>query len=820
MHLERIELILVGLLLKLVYLTKHIECIQNESKKNLKCNFKYSLIQSVNALGVLIKDFNKYTELNLDCLEYINASIILTIIVEPEKKLLLDQSLNFNQIRNTINFVNLIGIEGFDLNFNPFNTIKKTVNYGLTLQFSNARFKFRYNNKEVNMKNLRKYELKLFNGSFFILDFRDDTAYDVSISPYIFQNLSTDLLSFRGLSDSFIRKNQLTFDNYEIEKEQAEMFRSYGTIQKLSLSTYKYNLTFKIINKYLFENITTLFINGDLNDIETNLFRIFKQIREIFFQMNDLRDFVYRHLKHLELINQDVNFDYENRSMLENISKYKNKQILVMLYHKNNIRNLSLLSQYIFPNAEDLCLFKKFPFHRLLYPITYLENNGHVCTCVDVWLMRYNSYYWNNSLLRQKCKNTLMCNFSTILSNCVIHTELKSIRNKLLSYNLFNKLYDSKLMLDRQQTTAVVDFIIYNLLFPLIGLFGLILNTLNMLVLTNKKKALIKNRQYKFMLANSSIACLACFLNMFQFSVRCSLPNGRFCIETDSGSFVRYFHWIFLNYFNSILKMAGDFVHVFVTLDRYLLSKNKLNKNCANSKSMNIIATYKQINLKKLFTLIGLTCLALNCLKLLQYKVNSNYGVDSIVYPLIRENFYDNPILYWLNLLVYSFLENFSVLTLILIVDIKMIHFLKQSINAKVKLLQSSQKSYKIANLNFKCHKKYTRFVIINASSYLMFHSLEFIFTLMFLNISYNHKVYYSINFDYKHRPTTLDYMMYLTMAELTRLISYLSYFFLYIFFNKNFKNSLYSLMRLKQSQDQQTQPDGQATLSNVKTQL
>jgi hypothetical protein len=299
--------------------------------------------------------------------------------------------------------------------------------------------------------------------------------------------------------------------------------------------------------------------------------------------------------------------------MIKNIVKYKNKQIMLDLIQNNKFHLISISHQfnysYLFPD-EDICLFKDFPFQRLIYPLIILSEKDK-CTCLLLWLSRYNNYSPGGY---DPCPNrNKICNYTQMLNKCDLYKFKR--RLSTISQHEYDNFYSEYKDEQTRYNQRLADVIVYNFLFPIIGFIGFVLNLLNVLVLTNKKCEKDLNKSlYKFMLFNSILSCLICFTSVFQFSVRCTTSSGRFCVDTEYYPFARYFFLIAFNYLVSVLKMASNCTHLMTSIDRYILCIN----GTQDEKDSKLAKFYKKFKLKTIFEGIISISLLLNIIKFFQ----------------------------------------------------------------------------------------------------------------------------------------------------------------------------------------------------------
>jgi hypothetical protein len=243
--------------------------------------------------------------------------------------------------------------------------------------------------------------------------------------------------------------------------------------------------------------------------------------------------------------------------------------------------------------------------------------------------------------------------------------------------------------------------------------------------------------------------------------------------------------------------MASNCAHLFTSLDRYLLCI----KGTQDEKNSKLAKHYKKLTFKKVIKTILLISLILNIVKFFQYRVSGNYSEELKTFPLVNVAFYANPLLNALNIFVYFVLNNLFILVSTLIVEIRLYLFLRKAIRSKANLVvrhnNNNNNNNNSQTTETTQDEKFLRLVILNGLLYFAFHILDFILSIFlayfkFINQGQIDIIQSSQNDQFLK---TLKYIFYLSVCDFVSLCSYLSYFFIYVSYDKNYKASLMSLI-------------------------
>lgn len=183
--------------------------------------------------------------------------------------------------------------------------------------------------------------------------------YSSKMCPLIFKNSRLSIVAFRGISDSFLKRNLLNFLNLNLNHSK----KLNCTIKVLFLNLYKVELNSNFLNKDIFWNLEAISISGHLSGIEKNVLSLFVHLIKI----SNFADFMENSYKWFDEV--------------ANISKLDLNRTFTITF--------SPLEPYFFPDKD--CLYLKFP---LVENILYIFNIGlkFNCSCSLVWVYQKEPY--------------------------------------------------------------------------------------------------------------------------------------------------------------------------------------------------------------------------------------------------------------------------------------------------------------------------------------------------------------------------------------------------------------------------------------------
>lgn len=374
-------------------------------------------------------NFNNFNQFNPACFKNLKICIFILKFL-PNRKLILNNELNYTHITSSLKIGNslkiqFVDLEGFDLANSP------------KAEF--VSYEFYYTNLRV-LNNCSEDFISPFEKAF-ILDFAFTVKYFLNTCPILFKNSNINSIRLYGLSDSFLKRNLLGF------KSLNQSLNS--SIKSLELNFYKGGLFKSLLDIHVFNETKEIKIKGVLNEIENNLFTNFFQLKYLTF----------------ELINAQSLF-------------IKSSLWLKSLHRQDEMSIIFDFDQYEF-TEQDFCLFKHFPLDPKLQVCVRSDLNIS-CTCTIIWLMQYSFELSNdcNKKIVIDCKlfDSSNCNFTRNLEICE--------KNRV--YNAKKVNSESK-VLDKAYKSEIIDFVTI-VLTPFIAVTGMLNNLASILILAKKEK--------------------------------------------------------------------------------------------------------------------------------------------------------------------------------------------------------------------------------------------------------------------------------------------------------------------------------------------
>jgi len=420
------------------------------------------------------------------------------------------------------------------------------------------------------------------------LSFRNDIRYfKQETSPLVFKNSFIIFLEYFELANSSFKTNYFEFKN------ETNITDLNSNIKELHLFVYKLTLSSKILNELVFEKLEKLIIYNQMDFIEPDTFKSFKNLKYIFLDFYSLKYFFHKGTKWLK----SINYAHRNENSI-----MSNKLIVSFAQSIINTRN----SAYSFPDI-DFCLFNYFSDQRQVE----LLFDKCVESCTFFWLVQ-------NSKSQSTCANftRLNCNFEIFLEKC------QGIEDSRIDDA--NNDQNDEFLKDFHKEKRI-DFVLSILVFPIVCVFGCSLNILNILVLSNKKyKKQMQQPMYKLMLRGSFINFLVCLIYLFRLTIKCIDPINSYCpISLITNKTFRYSFLTLVNYFGNVLKTVSNLIQIPISIDRIRLSTQA---------RFALLQVNSQIKMKYMMLLFFVFSFAVNFIKIFQY----DYNLDTLLVFILQ----------------------------------------------------------------------------------------------------------------------------------------------------------------------------------------
>jgi hypothetical protein len=211
------------------------------------------------------------------------------------------------------------------------------------------------------------------------------------------------------------------------------------------------NIDSSLLNKNLFKLVNSIyFFNTAVYRYEKNLFREFKNLKSLIFDLVNFRQFIN---ENMYSINLDINVDVNESNIYHNLTYYdiqtlKSKQFEILLQDSK--------MEFDF-DESDFCLFKNWPHHRLVYP-AISSKPCLKCTCTLMWLIQYYQFYHDkNRLITNSTYDCQIPNssfHSQLIQNCNFNQKIYNCdRNGIIG----NQTNDKKFTLSEVELALIIS---------------------------------------------------------------------------------------------------------------------------------------------------------------------------------------------------------------------------------------------------------------------------------------------------------------------------------------------------------------------------
>jgi hypothetical protein len=795
------------------------ECTLNDNEKTYTNNKFW-----------MITNFNSFESLYFNCSKPVNMSILG---FKPNKQIILDKSLNLKGLKiqpeNEIFGVLLENFKGFEFNSNPFNNINFLRNVHRIWQIKLSNFDFYYNNNALintvcNENILEKISNEnQFNGYMLILG--PNLKFSLNTCPLIFWNISLNFICFNQIKDSFIEKNILGFQNLNSDNLTQKL---NSNIFQLDIDLYHTDLNSNLLNKYIFNSIRVLDLNGQIKNIQEDSFKPFSRLQMIRFRMQNIQQILLRNNnKWLNYFNLDLNIDPKNVNEVNN-----NGHRAIVLVFYQTFYNLTF---YDFPE-KDFCYFANFPHNRFVLP-KIMPSYKSKCSCTELFLIQYSylysgviqyfldstlskyymSQYYSESLINNvftKCINNSFeetlreCNYEKRLNLCDIKTS-NSENNRKEAYFYMN---------DWHALSDYSQLILTLYLNPIFSIISILFNLLIFIILSNKKVIPKEmNKMYTYLRLYSILNIIFIAIKLFKLIDTCSIEDVICRSSYSKSKSIQYFKIIFIRIIGNTFQSASNLTHITYTLSRFItVSNNK-------SAFLNII---HRISLKTYTIGIIIFCFVINIHIFFKFSIyDQTTNQLNLIYMEKFHNYKEEPLddykenfshSEYLILDIFQYVKLiFSDLFYILIsfiIDLILFLFIKKSMKKKSMLTvsfvanvnrviigsignnqtENKDKKNKINSLK----NRMTLIIILNGFNFILFRLPLAIISLYGFVFRYD-------NEENKHKPNLTMYIICryfrfcISLNEFfyfTYLNSIIIQFFIFYKLDKNFRKSLKSI--------------------------
>lgn len=333
---------------------------------------------------MLVEDFNRFDQLNFTlCVDPIPIKLLE---IRPAKKIILDKSFNLTGlvVKPAAQFLTLLfsDLDGIDLEENPMNGLEFSdfsLDYDqVFIIVEKSTFNFFSNGKLLDRSycDLNKFPRieKTFMNSINSLILSVSYPSEI-LCPLLFQNVDIKLLSIPDLSTSPLKRKIFSFLNLS---NRTIDFQLNSNIFQFILNVFHIDLKEDILSPLVFGRLNCLDINGQLDSIQDDLFKSFKQLKMLRFRTQNVKGLFVRRNEWLKYLNYEVSVDLDNPFDME-INRRKTLFLVVF-------QTFSNIVYYEYPD-KDFCYFKNFPHKRLVLPHLKPISKSK-CTCTELFLIQ------------------------------------------------------------------------------------------------------------------------------------------------------------------------------------------------------------------------------------------------------------------------------------------------------------------------------------------------------------------------------------------------------------------------------------------------
>lgn len=494
------------------------------------------------------------------------------------------------------------------------------------------------------------------------LQFSFGSAYGL-VCPLFFNHLNVNLLSIDYLTNTFYKKNLISFFNITM---------NYPNIFRLNLF-YCENLILKeeFLNKNIFKSLNRIQIIGKLSGIEENLLGKLEQLTLLQLDIYFARSLFAQGIRWTKSVNKNS----------------KNRVFTIQISHREfPFADSDYKINTLFPD-HDFCIYKNFPFeNKVVLDVSdgFIYQNFNF-TCTFNYIRFKNSKFNSNfvgfySKLYPNEKHN--CDFEKIIKNCQI-----------------------KILIDKQNLKEFIvftEFMFVIILNPLASFIALLLNLSVIILLKNVK---ISKPNLFFIKCYSFVSFVFIILKLLSLINQCSFKTGIFCSSIRSKIMVQYYKKFIVDFLCEILKFLLNFL---------LISYNYYRFRFLTNSKFSLTLT----KMKLIFFFFLAFSLLINWSNIMHSRIN--YSLPNLNYPissLNSENVLEPPKIYLKYLNALSKLINYVLFFIFnILIDFLIIRKLRKIIKfkAKFKSIQNYTKNDQLNKINLSILKKTMSNLVIN----------------------------------------------------------------------------------------------------------
>ena len=640
-----------------------------------------------------------------------------------------------------------------------------------------SKFDFYYRGTKIDEENCQRVFFDSLNVRLFsnlgnlIIRLEENVLYENPVCPFVFDNANINGILAMNLLSEVLSYHVLSYINRSPENSSSSVNQlDFGKL-------YNVNINEHLVSKYVYKHLTSFKITGRPGIIHPYLFKSFRNLNNMNLQLERAYDFY--HLSSNEWMSSLLYDGKEFNSAVEKVDYISaNRHFLTFLMTMNDLSN-----DYTYPD-EDFCLFRHFPFRKLISVVIQYSNQFYR-SCTLTFLFQ-NSFILRNTInytkLNQNQAQLESCNISQYMSRCVNFSKLK------LSWSL-----QSKSNLDMIYIFKWTEFIGPVMSFPVFAALGFFLNLITILVIKspkNKKEKLFERKIFDFIVINSTFNCIECLIYQLKLMNICLGAGSVYCSSVMTSEFAQNVAVYVTGYLSETMKTCSILTGLLFSIQRCEDTSKVKNKFFVKITSMGLI---KQSVL--IVTFSGLTSM----IKIFNYDIETqNFGsFDSPISFQINSQIQNQ---YWYMPAFYFFhycLNDLVLLLVNLIIDIRLVFVIKRNMAEKIEFkTHSCEKGEKICEKfkrDIKHHQdvnsKLNSMIIATLLIYIFCRLPEFFASIYFFDT----KLMYLNNC----MDNYFCYLLY-NAIEYLYMVSYSSNILLYYKFNSQFQSGFRNFFNMK----------------------
>jgi hypothetical protein len=264
--------------------------------------------------------FDDFSQLKDNSCKRVKYSVKKVIKLYSEKRILLPSNLDIQKVLEMFklepkSFILIQNIQGFNHQLNNRPTL--SIPFYLSpyvMVFTDVDFAFYLNRTLINETTCNANMSYIFHehtsinffGSIRSLLFNEKVFYSSKICPYTFMNTQLTMLSLDQITNSLLFKNRLEF--IDVNSTTSDDL-NIKNLKKFDVNIFFEDLSLKILNRNVFQNIRILIVRGILLKVQPNLFDFFQNLSVVTLHLDNLKSFFHLNgITWLRYLNKNVSY--------------------------------------------------------------------------------------------------------------------------------------------------------------------------------------------------------------------------------------------------------------------------------------------------------------------------------------------------------------------------------------------------------------------------------------------------------------------------------------------------------------------------------